>query len=73
MTDIVSNTNNPPMIANTISCFVIIERVPNPPPNDKDPVSPIKTFAGGALNHKKPSAAPTIVPQKTANSPVHSI
>ena len=26
---------------------------PNDPPKDKDPVSPIKILAGGALNHKK--------------------
>ena len=73
ITDKVSKTKRPPTIANTISCFVIIERVPIPPPSDKEPVSPINTFAGGALNHKKPSADPIIDPQKTDNSPLPSM
>jgi hypothetical protein len=32
-------------------------------------VSPIKIFAGGALNHKKPKHEPTIEPQKIDASP----
>ena len=50
-----SKTNKPPVIAKTISCFVIIPTPPNDPPKASDPVSPINIFAGGALNHKKPT------------------
>ena len=66
-------TNNPPVIAKTISCFVIIPTAPKEPPNDKDPVSPINILAGGALNHKNPKHAPIIAPQKIDISPVPSI
>ena len=69
MTETVSNTNNPPIMANTISCFEIILTAPKDPPNDKEPVSPIKIFAGGALYHKKPRHYPTIEPQKIEVSP----
>ena len=34
------------------------------------PVSPMKTDAGGALYQRKPSPAPTSAPQITASSPV---
>ena len=63
-TDRASITNNPPVIANTISCLVMIPIAPNEPPNESEPVSPMKIFAGGALNHKKPKHAPIIEPQK---------
>ena len=72
-TDIVSKTNSPPAIAKTISCFTIKEIDPNVAPNANDPVSPINTLAGGALNHKKPSADPIKAPHKTDNSPVPGI
>ena len=49
ITETVSKTNNPPIIARTISCLTIIATAAREPPNDKDPVSPIKIFAGGAL------------------------
>ena len=49
--------------------FTIIDKDPNAPPKAKEPVSPINTLAGGALNHKKPRADPIIAPQKTLNSP----
>ena len=65
MTDTASSTNSPPVIAKTISCFVIIPTAPSDPPRAKDPVSPINIFAGGALNHKNPRQAPIIDPQKT--------
>ena len=42
---------------------------PKKAPNDSEPVSPINTIAGGALNHKKPNPAPTRAPAKTVNSP----
>ena len=73
MTETASKTNKPPVIANTISCFVIMPTAPNDPPKDKDPVSPIKIFAGGALNHKKPKHAPMIDPQNIEASPTPSI
>ena len=73
MTETASKTNNPPVIAKTISCFVIIPIAPSEPPRDKDPVSPIKILAGGALNHKKPKQDPIIAPQKIEISPVPSI
>ena len=40
ITDIASNTNNPPVIAKTISCLVIIPIAPKDPPKERDPVSP---------------------------------
>ncbi len=63
ITEAVSKTNKPPIIPKIISCFTIILTAPKEPPNDKDPVSPIKIFAGGALNPKNPKHAPTIDPQ----------
>ena len=66
---IASSTNNPPVMAKTISCFVIIPTAPNDPPSAKDPVSPMKILAGGALNHKNPRQAPMIDPQNTETSP----
>ena len=42
----------------------MIPTAPNDPPKDNDPVSPIKIFAGGALNHKNPKQDPIIAPQK---------
>ena len=73
MTDTASNTNNPPVIANTISCFVTTPTAPKDPPKASEPVSPIKIFAGGALNHKNPIDAPIIAPQNTDTSPTPSI
>ena len=73
ITETVSKTNNPPIIAKTISCFTIIAIAANDPPKERDPVSPIKIFAGGALYHKKPKQAPTIDPQKIESSPTSGI
>ena len=53
--------------------IVIIPTAPKEPPRDKEPVSPIKILAGGALNHKKPKQEPIIDPQKIATSPVPSM
>ena len=69
MTETVSSTNRPPMIASTSSCLVATLMLPSAPPIDSDPVSPMKTDAGGALNHRNPSPAPTSAPQNTASSP----
>ena len=65
ITEAVSNTNSPPIIPKTISCLEIKLTAPKDPPNDNEPVSPIKIFAGGALYHKNPKHDPTIEPQKT--------
>ena len=70
ITETVSRTNNPPIIANTISCFVATAIAPIALPTDNDPVSPIKTIAGGALYHKKPKPEPIKAAQIIANSPV---
>ena len=73
MTEAVSRTNKPPIIPRTISCFAIILTAPKDPPNDREPVSPIKIFAGGALYHKKPKHDPTIEPQKIEASPTSAM
>ena len=73
MTETVSKTNKPPIIANTISCFTIIAIAARDPPRERDPVSPMKIFAGGALYHRKPKHAPTMDPQKIDNSPTSGI
>ena len=73
ITETVSKTNSPPIIAKTISCLTIIATAAKEPPNDKDPVSPIKIFAGGALYQRKPRQDPTIAPQKIAVSPTPGI
>ena len=73
ITETVSKTNNPPTIAKTISCFTIIAIAANEPPRDREPVSPIKIFAGGALYQRKPKQAPTTDPQKMDSSPTSGI
>ena len=73
ITETVSKTNSPPIIAKTISCLTIIATAAKEPPNDKDPVSPIKIFAGGALYQRNPKQEPTIAPQKIAVSPTSGI
>ena len=65
ITDTASSTNNPPMIASTSSCLVTMLIVPSAAPIANEPVSPMKTLAGGALNQRKPSPAPTIAAQNT--------
>ena len=70
ITETVSSTNRPPTIARTNSCLVITATTPSAPPKDNEPVSPMKTLAGGALNHRKPRPPPTSAPQKTASSPL---
>ena len=70
ITDTVSKTNKPPIIASTISCLTIIAIAANEPPKESEPVSPIKIFAGGALYQRKPRQDPTIEPQNIDNSPV---
>jgi len=38
-------------------------------PSKREPLSPIKILAGGALNHKNPKQAPIIDPQNIEASP----
>ena len=40
ITDTVSKTNKPPVIAKTISCLTIIATAAKEPPNDKDQYLP---------------------------------
>ena len=53
----------------TNSCLEAEALTPITPPNDSEPVSPINTIAGGALNHRKPNPEPIIAPKKTVISP----
>ena len=69
ITDTVSKTNKPPIIAKTISCLTIIAIAAKDPPSESEPVSPIKIFAGGALYQRKPKQDPTIEPQNIESSP----
>ena len=73
ITDDASKTKIPPAISNAISCFEIKLTAPKKAPNAREPVSPMKIFAGGALNHKKPKLAPTIDPSTTQTSAVFFI
>ena len=66
-------TNKKPIINKTISCLIIMLIEPKAAPIDKEPVSPIKIFAGCALNHKKPKHEPTKAEPNTANSPAPGI
>ena len=73
ITEIVSNTNKPPIIAKTISCLTIIAIAAREPPKDSEPVSPMKILAGGALYQRKPKQEPTTDPQKIDSSPTSGI
>jgi len=63
ITDKVSITKINPMTGRTATESVIIAITPNVAPSDSEPVSPMKNFAGGMLNHTKASVAPEITPQ----------
>lgn len=53
----VSIKTTPPIRINKISVFVIKANPANSPPNEWEPVSPIKTCAGLILNNKNPRMA----------------
>ena len=53
-----------------ISCLVATAIAPIVPPTDKDPVSPINTIAGGALNQRNPKPEPINAAHIMTNSPV---
>src|SRR3546814_11354633 len=69
MTETVSSTKRPPMMPSTSSRLVTKAMEPSAPPQDSEPVSPMKTMAGGALNHRKPRPAPTSAPPTHDNHP----
>src|ERR1043166_469592 len=69
ITEAASSTKRPPTKISSTSCLMITAMQPIAPPRASDPTSPMKISAGWALNHRKPSEAPTIAPQKTASSP----
>ena len=59
----VSITNTPATTISDISCLVKIEITANVAPNEREPVSPIITFAGYVLYIKKPNKEPTRIKQ----------
>ena len=68
ITESVSTTNRPATMGKSSCVFVARERVANPVPIAKDPVSPIKICAGAEFHHKKPKQAPAIAAETTAKS-----
>src|SRR3989338_607913 len=69
MTDKASTTKMPPTTRRRSSFFETMATKPNVPPKGREPTSPINTWAGWALNQRKPRRAPTTAPQKTVSSP----
>ena len=69
MTVRASQTKTPPIIKSNSSFFNNTAKVPKAAPEDKEPVSPIKTSAGWELYHKYPMQAPAIAELKIASSP----
>ena len=57
-------------MASTISCLTATATAPSAPPSGSEPVSPMKTMAGGALYQRKPRPAPISAARNTASSPV---
>ncbi|MNP65317.1 hypothetical protein D3C76_1608970 [compost metagenome] len=53
------------MMRNSSSLFVTIAIAPIAPPIPNEPVSPINTLAGWALNTRKPSTAPIMAAAHT--------
>ena len=52
------------MINNNNSFFKRTANAPSDAPVESDPISPINTSAGEALNHKYPKQAPAIAPER---------
>ena len=67
-TDSASITKIPPSRISSISVFVITASPAIAPPSPSEPVSPMKIVAGNALNHRKPTQAPTRQPASSARS-----
>ena len=70
ITESVSITNKPPTINKTSSCLIDTAMQPRAEPRDNDPVSPIKTAAGGALYHKNPKPLPIRAEENISISPL---
>ena len=68
ITDREMTTNSPPMIAPSSSVRVTMVRPAMPPPRAREPVSPMKIFAGEVFHHRKPTQAPMIAAHSTATS-----
>src|SRR5450830_1512346 len=69
ITDRASTTKMPPMMASTTSWRTMMATVPSAPPRARAPTSPMKTWAGWVLNHRKARPAPAMAEQKISNSP----
>ena len=69
MTESASTTKMPPMMASTISWRTMTAMVPSAPPSASAPTSPMKTWAGWVLNHRKARPAPAMAAQKISSSP----
>ena len=63
-----STTKMPPSRISRISVFVMIASPAIAPPSASEPVSPMKIVAGNALNHRKPTQAPTRQADSSARS-----
>lgn len=63
----VSITKINPMIGKTATESVNIAITPSVAPSEREPVSPMKNFAGGMLNQTNARVAPAITPQNAAN------
>ena len=69
MTLTASAANTPPIKSSRNSALSRMATVPSAPPIARLPVSPMNTWAGCALNQRKPMAAPISAAQNTASSP----
>ncbi len=63
-----STTKIPPRMMSSSSVFVITASPAIAPPSPSEPVSPMKIVAGKALNHRKPTQAPTRQPASSERS-----
>jgi hypothetical protein len=63
-----SSTKIAPRSSSRISVFVMTAIPAIAPPSPSDPVSPMNTVAGNALNQRKPTHAPTRQPASTERS-----
>ena len=70
MTDTASITKTPPTNIRRSSCLQQMAMMAMNPPMASEPVSPMNTWAGWALNQRKPRPAPAIAAQSTVSSPL---
>ena len=69
ITESVSITNKPPTINKTSSCLIDTAIQPRAEPRDNDPVSPIKTAAGGVVP-QNPKPLPIRAEENISISPL---